>query len=545
MIKNQESKRYPLSAIRYPLLFLSFVFCILSFINAYASDKVGEELKLYLGSVKAISVNTLTRVVIGNPNVVDVTDITKDQITLVPKSAGVTTFVIWDNSGEKPYHIKVLAEDLTETKQRIDNLLSKLDLPGISTKIEEDENKIFISGRVKTASDRERITTVLGPLKGKTVDLIEVKEEEAVIEIDVQAIELDKTSENTLGLTWPTSVSLTEMGSKGITTPTKWSTVFKVLSFERNAFVFKLDALVTEGKARILSRPRLACQSGKEAELLVGGEVPIFTTSVSTGGTSTSVEYKEYGIKLKIKPTLAEKAQVKLALNVDVSELGIPEIIGSATAPTAKAYPVTKRSTSTELFLDDGQTMAIGGLIRQKGANAINKVPGLGNIPFFGALFRQKVVSKGGTELFIILTPRIVSKPSEITSAPEAQPKVALEAVAQPTKAQPPISKVPEINEVNLDPKTRYARIVQRRVLDNLVYPDAGRQAGLQGVVKLSLRISYDGTLLETKIEKSSGNELLDNNALKTIEGIATYPPFPPAVEEKELWIDIPINYQL
>ncbi|MDI6758189.1 MAG: TonB family protein [Candidatus Omnitrophota bacterium] len=534
------------------------VFCSFSFANSYALDEADGELKLYLGENKTVPANNLIRIAIGNPNIADVIQAAKYEITIAPKAVGTTMLMICDNFGEQTYRIKVFSEDLTEVKRRIDNLFASLDLKEVFTKVEEEEAKVFLLGRVKTVQDRERIFAALGALKDKTIDLIEVKEEEAVVEIDVQVLELSKDAAKTLGFTWPGSITITEAGSPALSTSavtqvgtssattggvslgTKWSTLFKVLGFTRGAFSWTLDALVQEGKARILSRPRLACQSGKEAELLVGGEKPIFTTSTSsTAGSSTSVEYKEYGIKLKVKPIITREDQVKLSLKIEVSEVGAVETIGSPNAPTAKAYPLLKRSASTELFLNDEQTMAIGGLIKQKSEEDIRKIAGLGNLPIIGALFRKRTTTSGGgqgergdMELFITLTPSIISKlkPAHI---PKMQGLISSE------------TKPEAEDETVSDPKIRYAQIVQERILDNLEYPITGRQAGFQGTVKLALRISYDGTLLETKIKKSSGYELLDNNALRTAEGITAYPPFPAAVKEKELWIDIPIDYRL
>ncbi len=387
--------------------------------RCYPLNEMEDELKLYLGETKAISVNSPTRIAIGNPNIADVTNVTKNEITLMPKAVGSTTLVFLDNFGEQSYKVKVFSENIYEIKRRVDNLLGKLNIPQVYTQAQEEEAKLFLLGRVKTAQDRERISIVLGALKDKTVDLIEVREEEAVVEIDVQILELNKDAASTLGFTWPGSITLTEAGSPGIL-GSKWSTLFKVLNLQRGAFSWTLDALIQEGKARVLSRPRLACQSGKEAELLVGGEKPIFTTSVAstTGDAGTEVEYKEYGIKLKIKPTVTEEARIKLALNVEISEVGAAETIGSAAAPTAKAYPLSKRNASTELFLSDGQTMAIGGLKKQRNEEDVSKVAGLGNLPLLGVLFRKTAIKSGGgaggrgdVELFITLTPSIISKP--------------------------------------------------------------------------------------------------------------------------------------
>ncbi|MCM8795884.1 MAG: TonB family protein, partial [Candidatus Omnitrophica bacterium] len=510
----------------------------------YTAD-IGEELKLYPGEVKIISVNNPTRIAIGNPEIADVIRVTKNEITLSPKNVGTTNLVVWDNFGEQSYKVRVFAEDIHELKRRIDNMLSKLNLPEVFTQAEEEEGKVILLGRVKNPQDRERIAIALGALKEKTIDLIEVKEEEAVVEIDVQVLELTKDATRVLGLVWPSTSADLSIPLQTITEstpassiPTKFSTLFVVEQFTRTAFTWKLDALVNEGKARILSRPRLACQSGKEAELLVGGEKPIFTTEVATTGTEgTEVDYKEYGIKLKIRPTVTGKERIKLALNVEVSEIGVAEYIGPASAQTAKAYPLTKRSASTELFLNDGETMAIGGLMKQKTEEDIQKTPGLGDLPILGALFRRRSSKVGGgsgergdVELFITLTPRIISaekkvpKPENIATLREATALVS-SSVSEPIAA--------------------YAAVIQKRILENLTYPASARQAGFQGRTLLSLRLSYKGELLEVKVKSSSGYSLLDENALSVAQAITSYPPFPPAIKEKELWIEIPIEYRL
>ena len=395
--------------------------------KSYTADDTSEVLKLYMGEVKIISVSSPSRIAIGNPAIADVTNVTKNSITLTPKSAGTTTLVYWDNFGEQPYRIKVFAEDINAIKLRVDNLLGKLNLPEVYSQTAEDEGKVLILGRVKSNQDRERIFTVLGGLKNYLLDLVQVKEDESLLDIDVQVLELDKDATDTLGFTWPGSITFTEVGSPGLAAAgTTWGKIFKVSDISRsisgaaNPFTLKLDALIQEGKARILSRPRIACQSGKEAELNVGGEQPIFTTQIAatTGSQGTSVEYKQFGIKLKIKPTLTDEKRIKLSLNVEVSEIGAVQTIGttssSSNTTTAQAYPLSKRSAITELYLDDGQTMGIGGLIKKKTEEDVTRTPFLSNIPVLGAIFRQKVTKTGGgsgsrgdTELFIILTPKI------------------------------------------------------------------------------------------------------------------------------------------
>ena len=203
----------------------------------------------------------------------------------------------------------------------------------------------------------------------------------------------------------------------------------------------------------------------------------------------------------------------------------------------ALAYPFTKRTADTELYLDDGQTMAIGGLIKKKTEEDLNKFPWLADVPVLGIFFRSKntVEGKGfdtmdDSELFITLTPKIVSAPAGDKNKSEVGPKTL---------------PSPEVDESSLSPTVKYAQLVQKRILDNLTYPITGKNAGFEGMVSLNLRISYKGELLEAKINKSSGYKVLDDDALRTAGSISSYPPFPPLITSEDLWIEVPVSYKL
>ena len=494
--------------------------------------------RLIAGETTIFDTRSPSRVAIANPQVADVTEVTSSEIVINAKSPGRTKLFFQDSFGDHSFDIVVIAEDMLMIKERVDNLLLKLNLPEVYAKAEDEENKVFILGNIRDEEDRQRIKLALGVLAEKTVDLTVIKEENAVVSIDVQVLEIDKDATTILGLTNPLSttsgISLTEIGSPALTSTT-WGQIFRVTNVMRpTAFNWTLYALIQEGKARILSRPRLACQSGKEAELLVGGEKPTFTTDVaSAGGQGTEVEYKEYGIKLKIRPTVTEDRRINLGLNVDVSEVGTPEYIGAAANRTAQAYPLTKRSALTELSLDNGQTMVIGGLLKQKKEEDITRTPWLSDIPVLGALFRKKVSKRGGgsgergdVELFITLTPTIVSE-NERPAQKQAKDSAPGEAVSVPA------------------PLSGYASVIQRRISENLSYPAAARDAAFQGTVKLKLHLSYSGELLEVNIQESSGYNILDEDAVAAARETSPYPPLPPSLDSEDIWVEIPIVYRL
>lgn len=536
----------PKIKIIFAVLFLLFLFVGIA--NNYAPFAFGEdepaeaEFKLYLNQTQIIAVNNPTRLAIANPEIADINEVSKDEIVIAPKAAGATTLIIWDSLGERSYRIKVLSEDLGEIKRRIDSLLKTLDLSEVYTREAEDEGKVLILGRVKTARERERILTALGTLSSKIVDLLEIKEEEAAVDIDVEILELNRDATKTLGFTMPSSVSVTEpAGRFPLAFRQSMVAIYHVFDWPRQRFDAQLDALVEEGKAKVLSQPRITCQSGKEAELMVGGEKPILTTEeVSGGGESTTVSYKEYGIKLNIKPTVTQENKIKLGLKVEVSDVEDAEILGSLSNIKAKAYPLKKRTAATELFLNDGQTFAIGGLIKQKTEEDVSKTAGLGDIPIIGLLFRHKKTKVGGgfgergnTELFIVLTPKIIR--SEILPEDKETKKVGA----------PQASKRSVGPETPSDPLMSYGRFIQTRILEKLNYPLLAKDAGFAGTVMLSLHLSSAGELLDVAVKSSSGYKMLDDNAITAAKALYPYPPFPASIKKKELWIDIPIEYRL
>jgi len=507
-------------------IFLFIIFSLI-FSNFIFAEGIEEELTLYVGEVKVFSVDTPTRIAIGKPEVADVTSAKEKEIELVAKSAGTTNFIFWDKWGEHAFRIHVFAEDLGPIQERIDNFIKELNLKKVYTKPIESEGKIMLLGEVRTFEDKDRLLSALGPLKEKIIDLIKVREEK-LVEIDVQVLELTKEASQSLGFSWPTSLGVTEENYPSAT-PSKWSTLFRVEYFSRTGFAWTVDLLEKERKLNVLSRPRLVCLSGKEAELMVGGEVPIFTATVSTFGTTGQVEYKEFGIKLKIRPVVTEDDKIQLSLNTEVSEIGSVE-----STTYARAYPLAKRTASTELYLDDGQTVAIGGLIKQKSDVTLKKFPWLADIPVLGLFFRHKEISqdtpKQDTELFITLTPTII-KGKEVSLEKLEEKKPAVE--------------IKPIEETGLLPKElkNYISAVQSKISKYIQYPVEAKGTGWYGTTKLGIFITSEGKIKDIEVVQSSGYNLLDEAAKSAIKKAGPFPPFPKELKLKELRIEIPIAY--
>lgn len=165
-------------------------------------------------------------------------------------------------------------------------------------------------------------------------------------------------------------------------------------------FGAKINALVTNGKAKMLARPNITTVNGHEAVINIGGSVPVPTQSVTDSTTTTSITYKDAGIILKYTPRVNENGDITATVHTEVSSpIYVEEV---------KAYRFQNRSADTMVRLKDGETMVIGGLIGSEEANSLRKIPFLGDLPILGAFFRNLKKSSSESELMIFLTAHVL-----------------------------------------------------------------------------------------------------------------------------------------
>ena len=163
-----------------------------------------------------------------------------------------------------------------------------------------------------------------------------------------------------------------------------------------------IDLAETHNLAVTLSQPNLTALSGETAEFLAGGEFPI---PLSQGFGTTTVEYKNYGVSLSYTPTVLANGRISLRVRPEVSELTSQ---GSVTLNGFRVPGLITRRTETTIELGSGQSMMIAGLLSNSSQNAIEKAPGLGDVPILGNLFRSTNFQRGETELVIVVTPYLV-----------------------------------------------------------------------------------------------------------------------------------------
>jgi len=168
----------------------------------------------------------------------------------------------------------------------------------------------------------------------------------------------------------------------------------------------RLDLLVSENEARELATPNLLVNDGEEANMLVGGEIPIPVPQTGEGGITITIEYKQFGVLLKVKPVVLDDQRVRLMVAPEVSDIDRSTSVAIA-GFNIPGFVTRRESTTTDML--SGDTLAIGGLLQTTSSTIIKKVPILGDIPILGALFRSKEYLEGKTELVILVTPEILN----------------------------------------------------------------------------------------------------------------------------------------
>ncbi|MGE8499218.1 MAG: type II and III secretion system protein family protein [Pseudomonas sp.] len=175
-----------------------------------------------------------------------------------------------------------------------------------------------------------------------------------------------------------------------------------------------LNVLENNGFAYTLARPSLVALSGQSATFLAGGEFPVPVPS--SGSDNVSIEYKEFGVRLTLTPTIVGRDRISLKVAPEVSELDFSA--GIQVAGT-RVPALNVRRTDTSISLADGESFVISGLISSSNVAAVDKFPGLGDIPVLGAFFRSSRIEREDRELLMIVTPRLVQPMAANARLPE------------------------------------------------------------------------------------------------------------------------------
>lgn len=391
--------------------------------SAAASD-ASPHLDLNVGKQQLLEPGgSVARIAVGDPAVLDVkvlrdlnTDAAKPraQLLLTPKAAGQTSLAVWPSKGA-PQHwlVRVSGPRLLLTRR----LAS---LPEHAQALAD-------------ASSSAAKGTAL-------VDRSQIDVASNTVQVDVQVVEFKKSALRRAGMnlqsggpnnhgfqfgvftpgsggsgsssssggsstgTGSTDGSGSSSGSGSTTAIT--SAMNLVLSFGRafsgQGITAQLGFLESNGMARVLAKPTLVAHTGQSASFLAGGEIPI---PVPSRDGNVAIQYKEFGVKLQLTPTVLSDERIALKVAPEASDLDYSQgvSISGVTVPAVRT-----RRTDTMVELADGESFIIGGLVSRSTTSSVNKVPLLGDLPILGTFFKNMNYSQDETELLIIVTPRLV-----------------------------------------------------------------------------------------------------------------------------------------
>lgn len=346
----------------------------------------------------------ITRVTVANPAIADVVVLDKVKLNIIGKALGSTSLSVWSVNGMRQDFVISVCNTDTATAQFIKQSMG---LDGVQ--VAKVGDKLVLQG---TVENQYELNNALGMAKvyageDNIVNLIQMKNP-TMVNLSALVIDISGKDARDLGFKYGVAKEISlDGGVPKITFGTAgdfyggmdWQ------DYTHHPFQnvdFMIQALASQNKIKVLSRPNITTMSDEEAEILIGGELPIPTSKDG----EISVEWKPYGIKLKIKPQVDQESKITSKVEAEVSGID-----ASVSVPTSagKIPGLISRKASTMLSVPDGQTMAIGGLMNSDESKVITKVPILGDIPIIGEFFKHTSTSKDKRELMILITPTIVT----------------------------------------------------------------------------------------------------------------------------------------
>ncbi|WP_052200677.1 type II and III secretion system protein family protein [Terriglobus sp. TAA 43] len=391
-------------------------------------------------SAYVTSQKRLSRVYITNPNVLSAYTATPNEVLVTAKEPGVSSLMIWDESGEA--HTYFYSSDVETTL--LESVL-KSALPNENITVRADGSRVLLSGTVSNATSYQTAEKLAAQYSKDVSNAIVVNPATArQVRLHVRMIEVDRTKLEQLGfnlfssggntlaqsttsqfpssLTTTTGSNSSSGGSSGSTSTVgnKTVSITNPLNFLLYNADLNLGAMIQDLEQRnvlqILAEPNITTLSGEKANFLAGGEFPFPVVQGGISGlTSITVQFRPYGVKLEFLPQVNADGSIALKVAPEVSALDYTNAvqISGYTIPA-----ISSRRADTQVVLHDGQTFAISGLLDQRTTDQLGRTPGIANIPILGNLFKSKNINHSTSELLVLVTPEIVDPSKEQVKEP-------------------------------------------------------------------------------------------------------------------------------
>jgi pilus assembly protein CpaC len=404
-------------------------------------EVASQHVVLPVGTSTVLDLNVpITRVEVAVPEVAELTVLSPRQILIAGVGIGTTQAILWDEQDNRLVFAVVVEPNLAQLRALIQDTA-----PGAQVDIRVVNEAIILTGRVPNTDTADRITKVAQIVSPKVENQMVVAGEQQVL-LRCTVAEVSKSAVRRLGVdAWasfednsprvtarqlsgvdPTLIVPTN-GVPGLTgtaffgnrflfgsTPEGWGFTFSSQTMQMEMF---LRAMQENSLLKVLAEPNLVALSGEKAAFLAGGEFPVPVPQATINGTTITIEWKAFGVKLEFVPTVIGQQRIRLTVAPEVSEIDF------TTAVTSQGFVipgVSQRRATTTIEMASGTTIAIAGLLSEQHRGTIEKLPGLGDLPVLGALFRSVEYQRDLTELVILVTPELVTAmyPDQIATLP-------------------------------------------------------------------------------------------------------------------------------
>ena len=394
---------------------------------------------------KSLLINTtdrLKRVSVTDPDIADALVVTGTQVLVHGRSPGEVSLLIWDEyERSRSFDLRVDV-DITAAAEEVKRIF-----PEEQIDVSASRSAIVLSGHVTTEDVAKHAGQVVGAYSKNVINVLSfgpVGAQEILLEVKFAEVDRSAVTQlganifapglgNTIALSQTgqfgsltvhdTAQTTTTTGTTTTTTTTATPPVVNISDF-LNLFVARTDvniglvikALQQKNLLQILAEPNLIAVNGKEASFLAGGEFPFPVVQPGQGFTAVTIQFREFGVKLKFTPVIMPNNNIHLQVVPEVSQLDFTNAltISGLTIPA-----LSTRRAQTEFELQDGQSFVIAGLMDNRVTSVASKVPGLGDIPILGNFFKSKSLQKSNAELMVLCTVHRVSASAQAPATPK------------------------------------------------------------------------------------------------------------------------------
>ena len=363
------------------------------------------------GTGKVINLNApATNVFVADPKVAEVRPASASSLFVFGVAAGHTTVAALDNAGRAIAQFDITVQPSAFGAAQAQTMIARL-LPGSRVLVQAQSKSLLLSGIVASPSDAAQAAAIARGFvgEGQAVENQIGVQSPVQVTLSVRIAQMSRQVVRNLGINWSAIGNVgTNMQISPALSLAAAGTAAVLPAVAGKGFGFNgiIDALANDNLAHILAEPNLTAMSGQTASFQVGGEFPV---PVGQQNGAVTIAFKSFGVMLSFLPTVLSDGRINVHVKPEVSDLDPADGIqlGSGNS-TFKVPALRVRRAESTVELGSGQSFAIAGLLETTTTDTAAGLPGLGDVPVLGALFRDSQFSRQETELVILVTPYIV-----------------------------------------------------------------------------------------------------------------------------------------